>query len=518
MSRKANVVDRISYQIRKSDGKTYATFCPADRRHGGKDKYLGIVIDKENGIFYNRNRGYYRFTLKDGASELGTGELTYQTLINKRDPSEKRRPLCLDFGDSWFLDRVLTLSGLKNVLVEAFPKEADTLLSLVSFKLLDDGANSYAEHWREGNYAKYLYPSARLESQRISEFLDRLGDEQVKRNFFDLYIPYMKKIPDVSENVLIDSTGLPNDIHFDLSAINNHNGVISREARLIYVVERNTGFPIFFRYVAGNIVDVSTLRVTLNLMKAYEIDIHHSILDAGYSSDANLKKLILDRVPFLIRLPDNKATKKYLKEHGSNVINEMNSFKYGDRRMFMKREEYKVGDTTCYAYIAVDFDRQFDEQKKYLDRNDETTKKTKKVKNKKTGKSFDELGYFVLLSSEKLEIKEILPLYYTRQMIEQIFDFAKNDVSLLPLRSKKLETFRGHILLSFMATVALLTVRQQLKSKKKLAHISPISALGDMRYIKSEVFSDSLIVTEGSKFSNHILNELKWEAPEIISL
>jgi hypothetical protein len=408
MSRKANVVDRISYQVRKSDGKTYATFCPADRRHGGKDKYLGIVIDKKNGIFYNRNRGYYRFTLEHGLSDLGAGELAYQTLINNRDLSQRHQTLCLDFGDSWFLDRVLTLSGLKNVLIKAFPNEADTLLSLILFKLLDDNANSYAKRWQEGNYAKYLYPSARLESQRISEFLDRLGDEQVKRNFFDLYIPYMKKISDVSENVLIDSTGLPNDIHFDISAISNHNGVISREARLIYVVERNTGFPIFFRYVAGNIVDVSTLRVTLNLMKAYEIDIHHSILDAGYSSDANLKKLISDKVPFLIRLPDNKATKKYLKEHGTGVVNEANSFKYGDRRMFMKREEYKVGNTTCYAYIAVDFNRQFDEQNKYLDRKDDATKK---AKNKKTGKSFDELGYFVLLSSENLEVKEILPLY-----------------------------------------------------------------------------------------------------------
>ena len=86
----------------------------------------------------------------------------------------------------------------------------------------------------------------------------------------------------------------------------------------------------------------------------------------------------------------------------------------------------------------------------------------------------------------------------------------------MPVRSNKVETFKGHLLLSFMATVALLTVRFQLKSKKKLASLCPMNALRDMRYIKGEVFADSLIVTEGSKYSNNILNELKWTAPEIV--
>ena len=511
MSRKANVEDFISYQTKTKDGKTYATFCPANRRHGGHDEYLGVVIDKENGIFYHRKHGYFRFTIENGRNELEPSEVEYIRLAKNDKPQRSGKILCVDFGDSWFLDKVLSDSKLKEVFATAMPTEADTLLSLISFKLLDNGINSFAEHWRIGNYSKYLYPNARLESQRISEFMERLGSEEVKRGFFDAYIPYMKKIPDISENVLIDSTGLPNDIHFEISAVNNHNGVINKEVRLIYVVERSTGFPIFFRYVAGNIVDVSTLRVTLNLMKAYGIDVHHSILDAGYSSAANLKKLLDDGIPFLIRLPDNKATKKYLNEQGKDIVCETNSFKYGERRMFIKREIYNVDGKICYAYVAVDFDRQFNEQKKYFDRLD-NNKKDKKQK------QLSDCGCFVLLSSDKLEIKEVLPLYYMRQRIEQIFDFAKNDVDLMPVRSNKIETFRGHLLLSFMATVALLTVRFQLKSKKKLASLCPVNALRDMRYIKGEVFADSLVVTEGSKHSNNILNELKWKAPDVVSI
>ena len=510
MSRKANVEDRIHIQVKKSDGNRYATFCPADRRHGGKDVYLGTVVDELNGIYYNRSQGYFRFTIDDGKTDLSPGEVEYLELMKGNVGVPPKKRLVVDFGDAWFLDHVMTTSGLKGVFTETCQKDADTLMSLISFKLLNDGANFYAERWRDGNYAKYLYPNARLQSQRISEFMERLGEEKVKREFFDKYIPYLKTIPGISCNILLDSTGLPNDIHFDYAAISNHNGTINRETRLIYVVERNTGIPVFYRFVAGNIVDVSTLRVTINILKVQGIDVHHSILDAGYSSEENLKSLLRLQIPFLTRLSENQKTKKYLKERGADVMNETNSFKFGGRRVFMKRDTYDVGGIECYSYIAVDFKRRHDEQNRYLDKRDEG-------KQHKSGKTMDEMGFFVLLSSVKMEIKDVLPLYYMRQNIEQTFDYAKNDVDLLPLRTHKLETFRGHLLLCFMATAVLLAVKRQLRGRKKLENLCPRMALGEMRYVKCEIYPQALVTTEGSKYSNRILNELNLEAPEVIN-
>jgi hypothetical protein len=40
-----------------------------------------------------------------------------------------------------------------------------------------------------------------------------------------------------------------------------------------------------------------------------------------------------------------------------------------------------------------------------------------------------------------METSEILPLYYTRQQIEQIFDIGKNYADLLPLRVQSEDTF-----------------------------------------------------------------------------
>ena len=219
MSRKANVESRIRYQPKKSNGKLYATFCPADRRHGGKDEYLGVVINKDEGLFYHRDKGYFHFTVEGGRVPLGSGETEYLELT-RHGVKEERKHLILDFGDAWFLDQVLESSGLKELFAGVLPEESDTLLSLIAFKLLDSDANSYAGRWLAGSYAQYLYPKAALASPRISEFMGRLGREETKRAFFDAYTPYLKGIPEVSENVLIDSTGLPNDIHFEYTQVN----------------------------------------------------------------------------------------------------------------------------------------------------------------------------------------------------------------------------------------------------------------------------------------------------------
>jgi transposase len=390
----------------------------------------------------------------------------------------------------------------------------DTLLSLVSFRLLETGASCYAQRWLEGSYARYLYPEARISSQRISEFLVRLGAEEVKRAFFDVYIPHLKGMPDLSENVLIDSTGLPNDIHFEYSKVNNHNGEVSREARLIYVVERGSGLPVYFRYVAGNIVDVSTLRTTINQLKVQGINVSHGILDAGYCSKKNFEALKTHGIPFLTRLPSNAVGKDLIKKHGGDLCSKKYTLKYGDRLICMKRVEAQVYDQNCHVYIALDVDVMQDEQKRYLEKSVEAAKTGKSM----TDEAMKRLGCFVMVSSEKLEVSEVLPLYYMRQSIEQTFDFAKNDVDLVPLRTHTEETFRGHLLLCFMSTVALITVKRYLATRKKLKSMCAKMALKDMRFIKCDIFGRTLVMTEANKNANLIINELKLDLPDVVHL
>lgn len=52
-------------------------------------------------------------------------------------------------------------------------------------------------------------------------------------------------------------------------------------------------------------------------------------------------------------------------------------------------------------------------------------------------------GYCILISSKAINAQDILPTYYTRQSIEQIFGFAKTSNNLLSLRVHSEEAVRG---------------------------------------------------------------------------
>ncbi|WP_135358332.1 hypothetical protein [Lactimicrobium massiliense] len=220
---------------------------------------LGRVIDKDRHIFKNRARGILIFNPEDGSFNIPDSSVI---LPAAKYPPVKEK-LILDFGDSCFLDQFIQIDGIKPVIDAVGCSNPDTLYTMIHYYILCRLANCHAKDWWEGNYASILYPNAELENQRISDFLAEIGDEEKLRRFFKAYVKYVLKSAGNFNHILNDSTGLPNSVHFPLTAISNHNGDINNEIRLIYVTQQETGLPIYFRYIAGNIVDVSTLITTI---------------------------------------------------------------------------------------------------------------------------------------------------------------------------------------------------------------------------------------------------------------
>jgi transposase len=417
--------------------------------------------------------------------------------------------LILDFGDSYFIDELLEMNGFKTLIKETFGGLFDTVMSLVLYRSLQQGASYYAQVWWEGSYSRILYPTASLASQRISETLKAIGDESIQRDFFHGYLRYIA--PLCRKSILLDSTGLPNDISFPLTAINNHGGEISNEARLVLVLDKDSGMPIYFRYVAGNIVDVSTLKTTLSEVAAHGIDVWHAIVDAGYYSEKNIRALQESQISFVMRMVSNRKKYKVLvSEHASDIEDAKYLVKYRDRFVYIKRVEIDLFGKTGYAYVAEDMDRKHEEVKKYvrgaLDNND--------ISSEDMNTAIQEKGLFILIASDPIETSDILPLYYTRQAIEQVFDIGKNNSDLLPLRVHGLETFRGHLLLSFLASAIYIMINKMLKKSDFCA----IGAYRILRNLKCKVFDTTIVVQEANKKMNEIAKLLKLDFPTNIQL
>ena len=485
----------IRYEVK--NGVEYASVYKA-RRAGDKKtndiEWLGRVIDKEKGVYKSRARGVFSFTLDDGVVEQIT---------------EANEKLILDFGDCYFFDTVLEDSKYKDVLASVFGDMSDTILSLIYYRSLQGGASYYAGDWWEGSYARILFPRASLSSQRISEALKSVGDEAVVRGFFEKYLRYIASM--VGSGVLIDSTGLPNDIRFPLTEISNHGGEISNEARLVLVLDRESGMPIYFRYVAGNIVDVTTLETTLDEVKMYGMDVYCAIIDAGYYSEKNVRALQNKGISFVMRMaPNRKLYKELVQVHAPGIEDAKHLVRYRDRFLYIKRVEIDLFGQVGYAYVSEDIDRKHDETKKYmrgaLDNGD--------IAPETMNAEMKEKGLFILVSSERIEVDEILPLYYTRQAIEQVFDIGKNNADMLPLRVHSIEGFRGHLLLSFIASAAYIIANKAAKKSNYCA----TGVYRVMRNLKCKVFDQVIIVQEPNKKMNDIAKSAGFNYPTKISL
>ncbi|MDR1110841.1 MAG: hypothetical protein LBP92_09175, partial [Deltaproteobacteria bacterium] len=252
----------ITYD-KKSSG-LYAKLCRHAKRQGNKIlktyENLGKVIDKEKGIYQNKERGVFTYDLENDV--YGKPETEFQL-----PTAPTREKLILDFGDIYLLDNYLRQEGLTAALDAIGYRDPDTLYAMLGYYILCTTAMCHAGGWWEGSYARIMYPKANLASQRISDFLADIGEERSLRRFFSEYIPYLGKQVSKGTNILIDSTGLPNCIRFPLTAVSNHNGEISNEVRLIHVIQQETGLPIYFRYCPGNVIDVSTLIRTILELK-----------------------------------------------------------------------------------------------------------------------------------------------------------------------------------------------------------------------------------------------------------
>jgi hypothetical protein len=492
----------------KKEGKS-ATYCSFSPPNGENDIYCGTVVDFDRKIFKRKGK-IVTFVWGEGFKELDEENSEYLKLITSSSNVASASPkLTLDFGDAYLFWQSVEMSGLAKVFMSAFPNDTDTLLSLVAFKLLDHCASSYAREWWEGSYASLLYPNANLQSQRISEFFAELGQEANLRRFFKAYHKFLEAKGCSSACVIVDSTGLPNDIDLPITAINNHGGVISNEIRLAAVVDKKSGYPVYFKYVAGNIPDVSTLTAVREELKQHGIEMKDSLLDAGYYSVPNIKELFGLGIDFMIRLPSNRVIYKELAEtHSQSIASTYsNLVRYRDRDVFMKRVEIDAFEKKCFAYCGVDRKRRHLEENSYLKKASEDKHTVEQMdKKRKT------LGFFVLLSSKRMETADVLPHYYDRQEVEQIFDYAKNDVDMLPVRTHSEMAFRGYFLTAFMATIALIAFNRQIAKSKLCAK----AAFHAARLVKCNVYEKNIVPSPANKNTNKVLDSLDIKLPSSI--
>jgi len=494
-----NTVGGIEY------GTATCSIRKGDKVGKGEQVYLGRVLDKEKGIFKSRERGVFIYDVASN-SFLDVPPEYEEPKITRKTKNPKRPILIVSFGDIFLFDSYIKKSGLSKAVDAIGYRNKDTLYAILAYYLLSSHSNCHAQDWWELTYANIIYPKAQLSSQRISDALTDIGSEEAKREFFKEYIsllgksepePEIQRDKVIDDGILIDSSGLPNNAHLPLTAVNTHNGVISNEIRLIYVVQQKTGLPLFFRYVAGNIVDVSTLTRTMAELKANGINTKFAILDAGYYTGLNADALYEAKISFISRMKGNfKIYKKLIKDHLNTLMVKENLVRYHGRLVYIKRVPCMIGSKenhSAYAYLCIDLAMKHELEKNLVLRAEDEDLSTEEVYD-----TMQKQGIFVLVSSRKIAKENLLPLYYTRDQIEKVFNICKQGGKMLPLNIEKEETLRGHLMLTFITSAILKLMSDKLNGSS----LTTNSMFMNLHEQHAMVYNNEIITCEPTKKMN----------------
>ena len=446
-------------------GKGYRDDQGRSRRTG--QIFLGKVINKEQRIFWKRKEGYYVFNPETCTMEQPDPKFLPDRPV-QQDGRKKGPPVLVDFGDAYFLDRLLDEIGYRDVLKNVSCSNFDTLLSLISFYTLDCGVASRAEPWYRQNYASYLYPRANLHEQRISETLKTIGSPESFSQFIPAHIKYILENSDGDLSVLIDSTGLPNDCDLPCTRLSVHEGEVNLEFRLIAVIQKSTGLPLYYDYIEGNIVDISTLERTLLILSEYGCNVQYCIGDAGYCSPGIMENLVLSGIDFMTRLnPAYRLFKDTYEKHREQLLNDAGehiTVRYGNRLVRIIKVKQTVGydrenDTPHegFVFLCLDIQARSSKIDHLL-----TSKKAQEKTTDELRKMMEKYGVFAIVTTLDIPPEMLLSEYYVRQSVEQYFDFGKNYARYLPVYQHTVETMRGHLLLSFISTFIFVLINNRL--------------------------------------------------------
>lgn len=451
-----------------------------------KTKYLGVAKEKD-GEYSKPNKN------TDVATQLTVAKTT-----------TSGSNAIVDFGDSYAINEISKTSGLSSIIADSFG-HLDSIMALICFQITEGSALYNCESWLGGNIASKLFIQAKINSQDASKLIQILGRQDLQVKFFKDYVA--KFFPN-KRGVLIDSTALPSAINSSINAFGYSGGNIEQNISCLMLVDQKSKLPIYFRAIGGDIADISTVKSTVAEIRRLGLDADSVILDAGFCSKENLQFMCTEQLKFITRLPKSHKIFHELVKQAGHMEARKHAVTYGDRVVFIKSRKLEIYGHEIYAHIILD------PSKKSKDLNIILKNQLDDQLSKQAIKELDEkmksAGFFILLSFKDIEKNDILPSYYARQSIEQVFGFAKSNNNLLPLRVHSEQSIKGYLMLVFLALVVFINIRQ----KSKLPMDKTLLIL---RSLKAKIFDDEVIVQEANKKTKDIFKELGILVPTTTS-
>lgn len=330
--------------------------------------------------------------------------------------------------------------GLDGKIREYFPDIFREIRTISLLRLVDSVSSArMIQPLFLDSYMSEICRDVSLSEGSVRRFICRLGALQ------DQVDAFMRSQVMPGTTLLFDGTSIFSRSADSLAA-KGYNPEHSQnpQARLLYVFDKDSHKPVFYRVVQGSIVDKKAFMDTVNAAGCNDCII---IADKGFYSKKNVSALMAAHMKFILPLQDNTVNVE--KEFYENTDDSKwdGVFSYNKRAVWYRKRP--SGSKGNYIYTFRDDSRKAELVGRYVERVDKGYGEEARVPMDVLKEI--RMGYFSFCSNLDIDPKDIYLDYKRRWDIEQCFDYLKNSVSTSASHAHTDEYFRGWCFLNHVS-------------------------------------------------------------------
>ena len=442
----------------------------------------------------------------------------------KRGPVPATVSRHMYYGATYLLETLSEELGLIADLRACFPDIYKQLLSIAFYLILEDNTPLYRfEKWNHTHKHPY---GEDITSPRSSELFAKISDDQITK-FFRLQAK--RRIED--EYWAYDSTSISSysETLTQVQYGKNKEDDKLPQLNLLLVFGEKSGLPFYYRKLAGNIPDSKTVKHLLEDLDILGFGKTKFVMDRGFYSEKNINGMYQDHIKFLVGV---KLSLAFVRKNLDNVYDDIRMFMHFDESLntygytvttdwnYTQERPYKgdviKGKRRIYIHYYYSIDKGADEETAFDKRIATLYKELKEGKRveshekayteyfdvKKTPKrgitvTYKEdairkgrqyLGYFALITNEKMDAFTALQLYRMKDIVEKGFSNIKDRLNMRRLLVSSERSLEGKIFVEFTALILISHLNQKMKEAKLYDHYTMSQLLDKLDVI--ECFED----------------------------
>ncbi len=434
-----------------------------------------------------------------------------------------------NFGNIYFLNFLIEKSGLKKILQTIFPNDFSDIINLVFYQICQAEASYLFHYWFD---EQYFTNCNNKFSDDISQLFEKIGNSKSQRiEFIEKWIELQKPVKTIFYDITSISSYSKNIDLVEWGYNRDKENLPQINLGIIYSQENHV--PLWYNIFAGNIVDVSTLRNSINYTNYFKLNDILFILDCGFFSKTNIDELNnqANKIKFIMPISHTtKVANNIIAKYGKKISLPENATLFNNQIIHYQKTNIDYGKNNLDVHLFLNQTIKFETEQNFLslilefenihkDKEFKTLKEfstfkkseiPSKIKNyykwnqtnlrleknlKQIKKELNKSGCFILTTNDKeLNKLDVLKYYRSKDLVEKVFDSVKNEMDTKRLRTHKQSSTEGKIFIKFISAILYSIIGKKMEDKELYKIMSIKELIYEMQKIKITVLDNKTII------------------------